>query len=111
MDFSFIEKKEFLYPCGSNKISCYPIEVILPAGTYRFECYGASGGTSGNGIGGYGAYVSGYIKLKTQKRMFLFIGAQGRATVGEPSFNGGGRSHLNPNHESVGASGGGSTYI
>jgi hypothetical protein len=110
MDFSFIKKKEFLYPCGSNKISCYPIEVILPAGAYRFECYGASGGTSGNGIGGHGAYVSGNIKLNTQKRMFLFIGAQGHATVGKPSFNGGGRGHLNSRSES-GASGGGSTDI
>ena len=84
MDFSFVKKKEFLYPCGDNKISCYPVEVFLPAGVYQFECYGASGGTSGNGTGGYGAYVSGYITLISKKRMFLFIGAQGHTTVGQP---------------------------
>jgi hypothetical protein len=111
MDFSFVKKKEFLYPCGDNKISCHPIEVFLPAGTYRFECYGASGGTSGNGTGGYGAYVSGNIKLNSIKQMFLFIGAKGHTTVGQPTFNGGGRGHLNPSQHDIGASGGGSTDI
>jgi hypothetical protein len=111
MDFSFVKKKEFLYPCGENKISCYPIEVFLPAGVYQFECYGASGGTSGNGRGGYGAYVSGNIKLNSKKQMFLFIGAQGHTTVGQPTFNGGGRGHLNPSQDGIGASGGGSTDV
>jgi hypothetical protein len=110
MDFSFVKKKEFLYPCGENKISCYPIEVFLPVGVYQFECYGASGGTSGNGTGGYGAYVSGNIKLNSIKRMFLFIGAKGHTTVGQPSFNGGGRGHLN-SRSNGGTSGGGSTDI
>jgi hypothetical protein len=109
MDYEYF-KKEFLYPCD-NQISCYPIEVVLSAGAYRIEYYGASGGTSGNGIGGYGAYVSGYILLKSVKRVFLFIGAQGHKTVGQPSFNGGGRGHLNPSYESLGASGGGSTDV
>jgi hypothetical protein len=107
MDFKNIDKKEFLYPCGSNKISCYPFEVVLPAGAYRFECYGASGGVSGNGMGGYGAYVSGYIKLNTKRRMFLFIGAQGHLTDWQQAFNGGGRYKLYDG----GGTGGGSTDI
>jgi hypothetical protein len=111
MSFSFFRKKEFLYPCKDSNISCYPVEVFLPAGVYQFECYGANGGTSGNGRCGYGAYVSGNIKLNSSKQMFLFIGAQGHTTVGQPSFNGGGRGHLNPSSESLGASGGGSTDI
>jgi hypothetical protein len=113
MDFTNINKKEFLYPCD-NQISCYPFEVFLPAGVYLIECYGASGGTSGGGKGGYGAYVSGYIKLSSIKQMFLFIGAQGHLTVGKPSFNGGGRGHLYYSKERgdyVGTSGGGSTDI
>jgi hypothetical protein len=107
MNFRYIDKKEFLYPCGSNKISCYPFEVVLPASTYLFECYGASGGISGNGRGGYGAYVSGYIKLKTAQRIFLFLGAQGHTTDWQQSFNGGGRCRLNGG----GGTGGGSTDI
>ena len=107
MNFRYIDKKEFLYPCGSNKISCYPFEVVLPASTYLFECYGASGGISGNGRGGYGAYVSGYIKLKTSQRIFLFLGAQGHTTDWQQSFNGGGRCRLNGG----GGTGGGSTDI
>ena len=87
--FDFIRKEEFLYPCGSSKTSCYPIEVFLPAGVYLFECYGASGGISGNGKGGYGAYVSGNIKLNFKQQIFLFIGAEGLRL--QQSFNGGGR--------------------
>jgi hypothetical protein len=102
MDFTLLEKKDFTYHCGSNKASCYPIEVFLPAGVYQFECYGASGGTSG-GIGGYGAYVSGNIELNSSQRMFLFIGAQGHTVNWEPSFNGGGRGRP--------STGGGSTDI
>jgi hypothetical protein len=107
MDFKNIDKKEFLYTCGSKKISCHPVEVVLPAGAYRFECYGASGGASGNGMGGYGAYVSGYIKLNTKRRIFLFIGAQGHLTDWQQAFNGGGRYKLYDG----GGTGGGSTDI
>jgi hypothetical protein len=106
MNFSNIEKEEFQYPCGNNKISCYPIEVVLPAGVYQFECYGASGGISGNGAGGYGAYVSGNITLNSTQRMFLFIGARGYIANWQQSFNGGGRGKSN-----CGSSGGGSTDI
>jgi hypothetical protein len=107
MNFRYTDKKEFLYPCGSNKISCYPIEVVLPASTYRFECYGASGGIVGNGRGGYGAYVSGYIKLNSTQRIFLFLGAQGDRTDMQQAFNGGGKYGLNGG----GVTGGGSTDI
>jgi hypothetical protein len=107
MNIRYVDKKEFLYPCGSNKISCYPFEVVLPASTYLFECYGASGGISGNGRGGYGSYVSGHIKLNSTQRIFLFLGAQGHTTESQQSFNDGGRCRLNGG----GGTGGGSTDI
>jgi hypothetical protein len=107
MDFNDIEREEIHYPCGSNKVSCYPVEVLLPAGVYQFECYGASGGISGNGNGGYGAYVSGNINLNSNQRMLLFIGARGHTTDWQYAFNGGGRGKLSGG----GSSGGGSTDI
>jgi hypothetical protein len=107
MNFRYIDKKEFHYPCGSDKILCYPVEVVLPASTYLFECYGASGGISENGRGGYGAYVSGYIKLNSAQRIFLFLGAQGHSTDWQQSFNGGGRCKS----YGGGVTGGGSTDI
>jgi hypothetical protein len=107
MNIRYIDKKEFLYPCGSDKILCYPFEVVLPASTYLFECYGASGGISGNGRGGHGAYVSGYIKLNSTQRIFLFLGAQGHLTESQQSFNGGGRCKS----YGGGGTGGGSTDV
>ena len=100
----------FKYPCQSP-IKCYPIDITLNRGSYLIECYGASGGDTERSIGGYGAYVSGVIKLKRETQFFLFIGSKGHLIRGEQAFNGGGRPHILANSESHGASGGGSTDI
>ena len=91
--------------------NCYPISIKLLPGTYKFQCYGASGGDSGNGVGGYGAYVAGKITLKKETDFFLYIGAEGHTNLGKRSYNGGGRGHLLESKESRGASGGGGTDI
>ena len=100
----------FNYPCESP-VSCYPLDVLLKSGTYFIECYGASGGDSTNSKGGYGAYVSGMIRIKKLTRVYLFIGSKGHLLLGQPTFNGLGRAHIYSNTESQGASGGGSTDI
>ena len=100
----------FDYPCESH-VDCYPISLALNPGTYKFQCYGASGGDSGNGKGGFGAYVAGKITLIKNTQLFLYIGAEGHTELGKTSFNGGGRAHIIDSTESRGASGGGGTDI
>ena len=100
----------YKYPCISP-INCYPLDVTLKRGKYLIECFGASGGDSERNIGGYGAFVSGIISLRKDTKLFLFIGSKGHLQIGQPTFNGGGRSHIGSNAESKGASGGGSTDV
>ena len=103
--------KIFEYPCESH-VNCYPHYIELSPGAYFIQCYGASGGDSGNAKGGYGAYVSGLLHLKEKKAFHIYIGAEGHLDLGKTSYNGGGRGHSNKNiANSKGASGGGGTDI
>ena len=103
--------KIFEYPCESH-VSCYPLYIELSPGAYFIQCYGASGGDSGNAKGGYGAYVSGLLHLKEKKTFHIYIGAEGHLDIGKTSYNGGGRGQSGTNNEkSKGASGGGCTDI
>ena len=102
--------KSYDYPCTSQ-VNCHSTEVALIRGRYRIECYGASGGDSSKGKGGFGAYVAGIISLKRKKNFYLFIGAKGHTQLATKSYNGGGRGSLYSSSESVSASGGGSTDI
>ena len=110
----FIKAQEtvvFNYPCES-KINCYPLSVELSPGNYFIQCYGASGGDSGRGKGGYGAYASGMLQLSNPKTLYIFIGAEGHLELGQRSYNGGGRGTLQISEAgSQGASGGGGTDI
>lgn len=78
--------------------------INLPAGKYKFECYGAQGQT-GNGPGGLGGYASGEFILTTSSDVDLWIGEQPTGSVG--GFNGGGSS----NDVYASSSGGGATDI
>ena len=52
--------------------------ITLKKGTYKFECWGARGGTtSAGGAGGYGGYTSGTITISTNTIYYLFVGGQG----------------------------------
>ena len=90
-------------------------EIKLRRGSYRFECWGASGGRLMT-EGSTGAYVSGIISIKTLSSFYLFIGEKGTPRNTSVTFNGGGAAS---NYESAtgdikasyGSSGGGATDI
>ncbi|EAX92365.1 loricrin, putative [Trichomonas vaginalis G3] len=103
----------FNYPCGSL-YDCTPYVVILPAGHYTFETWGAQGGSYYNNNGGRGGYSVGSISLKASTVGFLHIGGKGTATniQGKQSggFNGGGYGQCDLSG-TKGAGGGGATDI
>ena len=74
------------------------IQVTLPKGTYKLECWGAQGGDStrkAEGLGGRGGYAKGTINLNTETVLYLLSGGKGSATTEKTvqqggGFNGGG---------------------
>ena len=95
------------YPCKGNSYECFPYILKLPKGQYKFEAYGASGGTETrattyrdsnkecipqnlvsmyrentkcepNNSPGAGGYISGMIQLKKLLSIFyVYIGGKG----------------------------------
>ncbi len=66
--------------------------VVLPAGKYKVEAWGAAGMNGSynhTGIGGYGAYTAGEIQLSTATSFVVFVGSQ-PTTRPQRGFNGGG---------------------
>lgn len=77
-------------------------------GTYKIELWGASGGDIGPYKGGQGSYTSGYISLRKNQQLHVYVGGQGTNTdVG--GFNGG--DSLIAGQSAYGASGGGATDV
>jgi len=76
--------------------------VTLPAGKYKFEVWGAQGGTGTvtPGLGGNGGYSYGEINLAGGQTLYVYVGGQANQYVG--GFNGGGNGGLciNNQHES-----------
>ena len=96
--------------------------INLSAGIYKFECWGAQGGTGlmqGNKVhtGGKGAYTSGIISFVTRKELYLFvggIGANGSATpntIAAGGYNGGGNGGPDTTDDEGAGGGGGSSDI
>ena len=90
---------------GSEIILTYsenqPYEYEFSPGKYLFQLWGGSGG----GLSpGYGSFVSGVLYLRSQVRLYFYVGEKGQ-DGGSPTFNGGGSSG------SKGSSGGGSSDI
>ena len=83
--------------------NCAADVVFLPAGIYRLEVWGASGG-NGKANGGLGGYSKGEITLDKKTRVFVHVGSQGTSTSG--GCNGGGTS----SHSKC-AAGGGATDV
>ena len=94
---------------------------VIPAlkctGKYKLEVWGAQGGNVKDGLGGYGGYSVGTIKLKKNQQLSVTVGSAGSnwssSTYG---YNGGGAggggSQANDGSSGVsGASGGGATHI
>ena len=106
-----------IYPCGSDKQNCYPIEATLPRGSYLLEVWGASGchqEISVNKVAN-GGYSRGVLFLSYPTKAYFYIGASGTFTTGinsfaQPSFNGGGAGK-NGHDGAIGTSGGGGTDI
>ena len=80
---------------------------IKQTGEYEIQCWGAQGGTSAGGIGGYGAYTKGIIRLKKGDKIYIYIGKKGSdSTNTKGGYNGGGYSSTTAT-----AAGGGSTDV
>ena len=70
-------------------------------GTYQLDVWGAQGGSSN---GGYGGYSTGKIELNASDTLYINVGGQGVGTTG--GYNGGGNSAGNDYY-----AGGGATHI
>ena len=69
------------------------IQITLPKGTYKLECWGAQGGTSKKnslGAGGLGGYAAGTLTLNTNTILYLLSGGQGSSTTKTNTQQGGG---------------------
>uniref|UniRef100_UPI00203A3D3D glycine rich domain-containing protein n=1 Tax=Odoribacter lunatus TaxID=2941335 RepID=UPI00203A3D3D len=69
--------------------------IVLTAGKYKMECWGASGTSSSSYVGGRGGYVKGELYLTVQKNFYIYVGEIGvdksvTLAYGVNSFNGGG---------------------
>ena len=96
MDIEYFNKSGQILAYKGAKYS-----FIFTPGYYVFELWGAAGGGPSPG---FGAYVSGSIKLERMKKMHIYIGQKG-INGGTLAWNGGGKGN------SLGSSGGGSTDV
>ena len=92
-------QNEWLY----NYMGYYQVFKAPKAGTYKFELWGAQGGTRSY-AGGLGAYTKGELTLTKGETLYIYVGGQGGTGAG--GWNGGGSS----NTSSYGG-GGGATDI
>ncbi|MCM1030327.1 MAG: glycine-rich protein [Oscillibacter sp.] len=93
--------------------------VVLPAGKYQIEAWGARGAThSGYYSGGNGGYTKGEIVLNQSHGLYIYVGEAGPSLYGangssKVAFNGGGKASVsNSTHNSMNAgSGGGASDV
>lgn len=96
--------------------SCEPYHITLTPGTYLFELWGASGGSSG-AEGGRGAFVSGVLRLRNKQTFHVYIGGKGEDGIKNVSRTkdscNGGASGGKPSSERFfgGGAGGGATDV
>ncbi len=90
------------------------------SGTYKFDVWGAQGGTDSNGYhGGYGGYSSGTINLPSSDKIYIYVGEKGKNLNSSGSSgvvyaypNSGNVRVNNPDTNNINFStGGGSTHI
>ena len=85
----------------------------LDEGTYRIECWGASGGGYGYSVGGKGGYSVGELTLSEQTNLYVKVGGKGDAGYGSGlltgGYNGGGRSRAA--YDYAAGSGGGASDV
>lgn len=87
------------FPVNTTKSYSYTgsyQEVELPAGQYKFQCWGAQGGSNAAAssysitakAGGNGGYSEGIITLAQKTTVRVYVGGQGSSSSG--GYNGGG---------------------
>ena len=107
-NYSSTNKTEFAYTGNSEKF------VAPEDGIYKFELWGAQGGSAKTKIGGYGGYSVANIYLAKNQTIYVYIGGAGGNTTSQSSlaggYNGGGNAYGASNKKTV-ASGGGATHI
>lgn len=81
------------FPVGDVRNFAYTSSVqsvVLPAGKYKLQCWGAQGGTCSSGYsGGKGGYSEGVLTLTSPTTVYIFVGGQGSSS-GNGGWNGGG---------------------
>ncbi|MCI6457990.1 MAG: glycine rich domain-containing protein [Clostridium sp.] len=91
---------------------------LLP-GKYKLEVWGAEGGgrrlsgNSSSGLGGYGGYSTGILRLNYKTTLFVYVGGYGKSSnsgIAYGGWNGGGNGYASSSGES-GNGGGGGTDI
>lgn len=94
------------------------VNITLPKGTYKLECWGAQGGSYNTSyLGGYGGYSYGTISFAEDTTVYLYAGGQGGITNSTThytaGFNGGGKGVYREYDEdsTVSTAGGGGTDI
>ena len=71
--------------------------VTLPKGTYKFEVWGAQGGSYSSYYGGAGGYSVGTITLTADTTLYIYVGGQPTTSTSSSvtiagGFNGGGKA-------------------
>ena len=89
-------------------------EITFPAGKYKIELWGASGGDTTAFVlfkGGKGGYVSGIITLRSSKTLYFYIGTRGKDSsgglAGKGGYNGGSSGGNDNGNNDCGSAGSG----
>nr|DAU71594.1 MAG TPA: FN3 [Caudoviricetes sp.] len=68
------------------------VQITLPGGRYRLECWGAQGGyRSSSSYGGKGGFSTGELTLAGPAALYLYTGGSGSTGKTAGGFNGGGK--------------------
>lgn len=88
--------------------------VVLPAGEYKLECWGAEGGSYSTYTGGKGGYSGGTLTLNAITQLYIYVGGKGQMPSASGllagGFNGGGGAYASSSSR-LNASGGGASDI
>src|SRR5574344_1830099 len=83
-------------------------------GTYKFEAWGAQGGSASSFIGGTGSYTVGTIYLNKGDTIYVYVGGIGSAvssgTLTTGGYNGGGTCSCGTGNYSTGCGGGATDF-
>lgn len=84
----------------------------IQPGTYRFTATGASGGTLGSQVSGYGATVQGVFTVSAPELLSILVGGQGLVGTDGGVGGGGGTFIVGPNGTPllIGGGGGGASH-